>query len=160
VEDNLINQKVLTNLLAKLGHTFDLAGTGAHALSKVEESEFDLILMDVHMPEMDGLEATTRIRASEVSSGGHMPIIGVTASASKGDLRTCLNCGMDACITKPIDVQELNYALARVARGELSGGGMDLGPDGYGPDENGGPSTSPAPAPALDLCAPALPDRR
>jgi len=119
-EDNFINQRVLMQLLTNEGHVFDLAGTGAQALSKCTRDRFDLILMDVHMPEMDGLEATRRIRAAEASTLRHVPIAGVTASAGQEDLQACLNSGMDACITKPIDVSTLRAVLAKVAGGQYT----------------------------------------
>jgi signal transduction histidine kinase/ActR/RegA family two-component response regulator len=119
-EDNFINQRVLMQLLTNAGHLFELAGTGGQALSKCEKGRFDLILMDVHMPEMDGLEATRRIRAVEATTSQHVPIVGVTASAGQQDLQACLDCGMDACITKPIEVSALRGILNEVAGGQFT----------------------------------------
>jgi CheY-like chemotaxis protein len=76
--------------------------------------------MDVHMPEMDGLEATRRIREAEASTSRHVPVVGVTASAGREDLQACLDCGMDACITKPIEVAALKGILGKVAGGQFT----------------------------------------
>jgi len=119
-EDNFINQRVLTQLLTGAGHVFELAGTGQQALAKCAKGQFDLILMDVHMPEMDGLEATRRIREAEASTSRHVPVVGVTASAGREDLQACLDCGMDACITKPIEVAALKGILGKVAGGQFT----------------------------------------
>ncbi|HEX8984526.1 MAG TPA: ATP-binding protein [Bryobacteraceae bacterium] len=115
-EDNLINQKLLTRLLARAGHEFALAHDGEQALSLFAERRFDLVLMDVQMPLMDGLEATRRIRAAEVATGGHVPIVGVTAGASAGELENCLASGMDSCLTKPITVAALEEVLVRISQ--------------------------------------------
>jgi CheY-like chemotaxis protein len=119
-EDNFINQRVLMQLLTNAGHVFELAGTGGQTLVKCEKDQFDLILMDVHMPEMDGLEATRRIRAAEASTSRHVPIVGVTASAGQQDVQACLDCGMDACITKPIELPALQSVLGKVAGGQFT----------------------------------------
>ncbi|HVX67221.1 MAG TPA: ATP-binding protein [Bryobacteraceae bacterium] len=116
-EDNLINQKLLTRLLARAGHSFELAADGEEALSLASRERFDLVLMDVQMPVMDGLEATRRIRAVQ-GSHARVPIVGVTAGASAGELETCIVSGMDSCITKPITIPDLNHVLARVAGGQ------------------------------------------
>jgi signal transduction histidine kinase/CheY-like chemotaxis protein/ligand-binding sensor domain-containing protein len=109
-EDSAVNQLVARKILEKVGHRVDIAGTGAAAVAKFQQGKYDAILMDVHMPEMDGLEASQQIRHLEARSGRHIPIIALTANAMKGDDALCLNAGMDAYLTKPLRSQEL-YAL-------------------------------------------------
>jgi len=116
-EDNLINQKLLAQMLKIGGHSFEIAENGEQAVSRFCESRFDLILMDVQMPGMDGLEATRRIRALAGSSGPRLPIIGVTAGASAAELATCVASGMDSCISKPISIHEMEQLLARISAG-------------------------------------------
>jgi CheY-like chemotaxis protein len=109
-EDNKVNQLVAARLLEKHGHTVVVAGNGKEVLAALEEpgsGGFDLILMDVQMPEMDGFETTGIIRARETLSGTHLPIIAMTAHAMKGDEERCLTAGMDRYVAKPIDVAEL-----------------------------------------------------
>jgi CheY-like chemotaxis protein len=84
-EDNLVNQRLVVRLLEKSGHRVVVAGTGLEALQALEKGSFDLVLMDVQMPEMDGLEATAVIREKEKSSGLHQPVVALTAHAMKGD---------------------------------------------------------------------------
>jgi PAS domain S-box-containing protein len=105
-EDNPVNQKLAVRLLEKQGHTVFVAGNGAEALKAIEQQPFDLVLMDVQMPEMDGFEATAAIRARE-RGGGHLPIVAMTAYAMKGDRERCLEAGMDGYISKPIQPREL-----------------------------------------------------
>jgi two-component system sensor histidine kinase/response regulator len=105
-EDNVVNQKVAARLLEKRGHTVVVVGNGRAALAAVEaagSAGFDLILMDVQMPDMDGFEATAVIREREKSTGAHLPIIAMTAHAMKGDEERCLAAGMDGYLSKPID---------------------------------------------------------
>jgi PAS domain S-box-containing protein len=106
-EDSLVNQKLAVALLEGQGHTVTLTANGREALAAVESGTFDIVLMDVQMPEMDGLEATTRIRAREKQCGGHVPIVAMTAHALKGDRERCLAAGMDAYIAKPIRAEGL-----------------------------------------------------
>ncbi|HEV2350211.1 MAG TPA: response regulator [Terriglobia bacterium] len=109
-EDNPVNQTLAIRLLEKQGHTVLVAGTGREALAALQEPSargFDLILMDVQMPEMDGFEATTRIRKSEKLTGQRIPIIAMTAHAMTGDRERCLAAGMDGYIAKPIHQDEL-----------------------------------------------------
>jgi len=110
-EDNLVNQKVACKLLERRGHDVTVVNNGAEALSALEERAFDLILMDVQMPEMDGLEATRQIRGRERSTGIHVPILAMTAHAMKGDKERCLAAGMDGYISKPIHVQSLMQTI-------------------------------------------------
>jgi two-component system, sensor histidine kinase and response regulator len=110
-EDNLVNQKLAVRLLEKRGHTIIVAKTGLEALAAWRREPFDLILMDVQMPEMDGFEATAAIRAEERLKGGHTLIIAMTAHAMAGDRQRCLQAGMDAYISKPIQAQTLSDAI-------------------------------------------------
>ena len=108
-EDNKVNQLVASRLLEKRGHTVVIVGNGREALASLDEpaSSFDLILMDVQMPDLDGFETTRIIRAREQSSGTHLPIIAMTAHAMKGDEERCLAMGMDGYTSKPIHVEQL-----------------------------------------------------
>jgi PAS domain S-box-containing protein len=110
-EDNLFNQKLAVRLLERQGHTVVVADQGRQALEMLAREPFDLVLMDVQMPEMDGLEATAVIRARERETGGHVPILAMTAHAMKGDRERCLEAGMDGYISKPIYPQELLAAV-------------------------------------------------
>ncbi|HEY6352285.1 MAG TPA: two-component regulator propeller domain-containing protein [Candidatus Angelobacter sp.] len=113
-EDNAINQKLAVRLLEKAGHKVSVAETGTEALRQLENSSFDLVLMDVQMPEMDGLTATKVIRQQERQQGGHLPIIAMTAHAMKGDRERCLEAGMDEYLSKPIDARELHQTIYQV----------------------------------------------
>jgi two-component system, sensor histidine kinase and response regulator len=106
-EDNAVNQKLAMRVLEKRGHAVSLAETGKAALETLEKQDFDLILMDLQMPEMDGLEATVAIRKREQLSGKHIPIIAMTANAMLGDKERCLAAGMDGYVSKPLRVKEL-----------------------------------------------------
>jgi len=118
-EDNLINQRVAVGLLSRRGYEVIVANNGQEALDALANGSFDLVLMDMQMPEMDGLEATAAIRLRERSSGQHMPIIAMTASAMKVDQDRCLEVGMDRYITKPVRPEEMylviEQALAKAA---------------------------------------------
>jgi signal transduction histidine kinase len=111
-EDNRVNQKIAIRLLEKRGHHAVLAANGKEALEALAQGSFDLVLMDVHMPDMDGIEATMAIREKEKTTGLHQPIIAMTALAMKGDRERCLAAGMDGYLTKPIDLQQLDGVLA------------------------------------------------
>jgi PAS domain S-box-containing protein len=113
-EDNVVNQKLAQRLLQKRGHTVRLANNGKEALDLLERESFDVVLMDVQMPEMGGFEATARIRAAEEGTGRHMPIIALTAHAMTGDRERCIQAGMDDYVTKPIQDQELRRAMESV----------------------------------------------
>jgi PAS domain S-box-containing protein len=106
-EDSLVNQQLAVALLQGQGHAVTVVSNGRQAVETNAAQEFDLILMDVQMPEMDGLEATARIRAEERGTGVHRPIIAMTAHALKGDRERCLQAGMDAYLAKPIRAEEL-----------------------------------------------------
>ena len=111
-EDNRVNQKIALRLLEKRGHHAVLAVNGKEALEALAQASFDLVLMDVHMPDMDGIEATIAIREKEKSTGLHQPVIAMTALAMKGDRERCLAAGMDGYLSKPIDLQQLDDLLA------------------------------------------------
>ncbi len=115
VEDNPVNQRLATRLLEKRGHRVILAANGREALEVLATESFDLVFMDVQMPEMDGLEATALIREREKGTGVHQPVIALTAHAMKGDREKCLAGGMDAYLTKPIQPQELDDLLESYA---------------------------------------------
>jgi signal transduction histidine kinase/CheY-like chemotaxis protein len=113
-EDNRVNQTLAARLLGKSGHTVTIAADGREALAILERESFDLVLMDVQMPEMDGFEATLAIRARERDTGMHIPIVAMTARAMSGDREKCLQSGMDDYVSKPIIVAELSAAIDRV----------------------------------------------
>jgi len=106
-EDNIVNQMLASRLLEKHGHKVVIAVNGRQALERLEIESFDLVLMDVQMPEMDGFEATARIRKMEEASGTHLPIVAMTAHAMQGDKERCLAAGMDGYVSKPLNVKEL-----------------------------------------------------
>ena len=113
-EDNPVNQKLESRLLEKLGHTVKIVDNGASAVSESEKGNLDLIVMDVQMPEMDGLEATRVIRELEKSSGKRMPILALTAHAAAEDYQRCLAAGMDGYVSKPIRLTALEDAIAQL----------------------------------------------
>jgi signal transduction histidine kinase/DNA-binding response OmpR family regulator len=113
-EDNMVNQTLARRLLEKEGYKVSVAGDGLAALLALERDDYDVVLMDVQMPKMDGLEATAQIRQKELVSGKHMPIIAMTAHALKGDEARCLAAGMDAYVSKPIRTSELFAAIEHV----------------------------------------------
>ena len=113
-EDGLVNQLVAQEMLTQCGYTVSVAKNGREVLEAFERDSFDLILMDVQMPEIDGLEATRMIRELEQEKGGHIPIIAMTASAMKGDRERCLEAGMDGYVAKPIKSDTLYAAVDKV----------------------------------------------
>jgi two-component system, sensor histidine kinase and response regulator len=112
-EDNPINQKLAIVLLQKAGYSVDAVENGAQVLEKVRANPYSVVLMDVQMPEMDGLEATRQIRAWEEESGVHIPVIAMTAHAMQGDRERCLEAGMDDYVTKPLQPKVLFSAIDR-----------------------------------------------
>ncbi len=110
-EDKPINQELAVVLLNKWGHSVVVVSNGKEALTALDKDSFDLVLMDVQMPEMDGLEATTAIREKEKETGAHIPIIAMTAHAMKGDRKRCLEAGMDDYLCKPIHAKKLFQAI-------------------------------------------------
>ena len=115
-EDNLVNQRLAVRTLEKMGHEVVVAHTGQEALNEIRGQKFDLVLMDVQMPEMDGYAATREIRRSEQGGLGHMPVIAMTAHAMKGDRESCLDAGMDDYIAKPVNREELERVIERVMK--------------------------------------------
>jgi PAS domain S-box-containing protein len=134
-EDNAVNQKLVVRLLEKQGHQVVVAENGYQALACLQQQAFDLILMDVQMPEMGGFEATAAIRNEEKTTGRRVPIIAMTAHAMKGDRERCLEAGMDGYVSKPVQVRELYEAIGQVVspgtpralppQGEIRNGAVD-----------------------------------
>jgi two-component system, sensor histidine kinase and response regulator len=116
-EDNAVNQRLIARLLEKRGHTVVLAQNGREALETLDKQHFDIVLMDVQMAEMDGFEATKRIREKETVSGAHQPIIALTAHAMEGDEERCLVGGMDGYVAKPIKLEDLFSVIEKVVPG-------------------------------------------
>ncbi len=114
-EDNAINQRVLTRILSTRGHEVRVVGTGGEAVDAWRAGRFDLLLMDVQMPEMDGLEATRRIRSEEEGTGGRIPIYALTANATIGDREACVDAGMDGYFTKPVQTAKIVALLDSIA---------------------------------------------
>jgi signal transduction histidine kinase/CheY-like chemotaxis protein len=114
-EDNPVNQETATTMLKKLGHTVVVANNGLEAIEKLGQENFDLVFMDVQMPEMDGITATGKIRESEQATGKHIPIVAMTAHAMKGDQERCLAAGMDDYISKPIRRKAVAKLISQVA---------------------------------------------
>jgi len=106
-EDNLVNQQLVVQLLEMRGHSVTLAQNGREVLAALEKDSFDVVLMDVNMPEMDGYQTTAAIREREKGNGRRLPIIAITGLAMKGDRERCLQVGMDAFLCKPLRSQEL-----------------------------------------------------
>src|SRR6185503_21222373 len=125
-EDNPVNQRLAASLLERRGHKVTIAANGREAVAAIERAPFDVVLMDVQMPEMGGFDATAAIRALEHGGESHVPIVAMTAHAMKGDRERCLDAGMDEYLTKPLDPRQLcalveqmadgHYAAARVPR--------------------------------------------
>jgi len=136
-EDSLVNQKLAVGLLESRGHSIVVANNGAEAITALQSQRFDLVLMDVQMPEMDGLEATAAIRSKERQTGAHVPIIAMTAHAMKGDRERCLEAGMDEYVSKPIRARRLFDTIAALL-------GTAIEP------ESEGPSLAHAPLPESD----------
>ena len=110
-EDNAINQRLAARLLQKRGHRVTVVGNGREAVDLLERSSFDLVLMDVQMPLLDGIAATTLIREREKGTGVHQHIVALTAYAVKGDQERCIAAGMDGYLAKPIRPEELDALL-------------------------------------------------
>jgi len=119
-EDNAVNQKVATGILADQGHEIRVVNNGREAVAAVAHEAFDVILMDVQMPVMSGVEATGTIREAERQTGRHVPIVAMTAHAMKGDRERFLAAGMDEYVSKPLRAEEMLAAIARAIRGRPS----------------------------------------
>ena len=120
-EDNTVNQRLAVRMLEKRGHRVVVASNGREALVALEKESFDLVLMDVQMPEMDGFEATAALREKERWNGTHLPVVALTAHAMKGDRERCMAAGMDAYLTKPIRSQDLEKVLEDCTEHRLGG---------------------------------------
>ena len=120
-EDNAINQRLISRLLEKRGHSVVVVRNGLEVLQAMEKRSFDVVLMDGQMPEMDGFEAAKRIREAEKTTGKHVPIIALTAHAMPGDKERFLDCGMDGYVSKPIKLEELFTVIASVVPSIRSG---------------------------------------
>lgn len=114
-EDNLINQRLVVAMLHTLGHTGVVVGDGEKALKCLSQLKFDVVLMDVMMPNMDGIEALLAIRAQEQEQGGHLPIIMATAHTEVGDAARFKRAGADGYLSKPLDIDQLQAELGRVS---------------------------------------------
>jgi CheY-like chemotaxis protein len=112
-EDNALNERITIEMLARLGLQADTVQNGKAAIQALQEKHYDLVLMDCHMPEMDGYEASNLIRSSALGQKGDVTIIALTANAMKGDREKCLAAGMDDYVTKPVKIEELEKAISR-----------------------------------------------
>jgi CheY-like chemotaxis protein len=113
-EDNIINQRLAVGMLHELGHTGVVVGDGEKALKCLAKLKFDVVLMDVMMPVMDGIQALTAIRAQEQTQGGHLPVIMATAHNEPGDAARFKRAGADGFVGKPMDLDQLKAELTRV----------------------------------------------
>ena len=113
-EDNTVNQRLISRILEKMGHTVVVASDGAAALHTLSHQQFDLVAMDMQMPVMDGLEATQKIRLNELGTARHIPIIAITANAFDDDRRKCFDVGMDGYVVKPVSPKAIGDEVARV----------------------------------------------
>ncbi len=131
-EDNIINQKIAVRVLEQWGHSVDVASNGREALAKLDQQNFDLVLMDLQMPELDGFETTRAIREREQATARHVPIIAVTAHAMRGDSERCFQAGMDSYVSKPLQSRELFaeiHALTVTNHAAISRGARLAAPD-------------------------------
>jgi CheY-like chemotaxis protein len=103
-EDNVMNQRLLARFLEKMGHTVTLVPDGQQALNLLQDHAFDLVVMDMRMPVMDGVEAARKIRSGESSAGRHLPILALTADAFDEDRNQCMQAGMDGFLSKPVSL--------------------------------------------------------
>jgi CheY-like chemotaxis protein/HPt (histidine-containing phosphotransfer) domain-containing protein len=135
-EDDPVNQETATELLKTLGHTVTIATTGREAVEALSKAAFDLVFMDIHMPEMGGLDAAAEIRRQEAGSGRHLPIVAMTANVIKGVQRTCLDAGMDDYVSKPVSGDGIAKVISKL-----------LPADGQAPDQQDRPATRQRSAP-------------
>ncbi len=134
-EDNAVNQVVIIRALQKMGHTPVLAQNGKEALAMASSEKFDLVFMDVQMPEMDGLAATGAIRKSEKQSGIHLPVFAMTAHAMKGDRERCIAAGMDGYITKPVRFSDIEETLAGLTGVKVNPSPAPVRTESWSPNE-------------------------
>ncbi len=137
-EDTEINRQLAIHLLESQGHYVSVAENGRKALEALEDSQFDVVLMDVQMPDIDGLQATLTIRSRERATGAHLPIIAMTAQAMKGDRERCIAGGMDGYLSKPIRPKELFQAIDQVLLGSTAPA-RAAGEDTYASEGSGTP---------------------
>ncbi len=143
VEDNSLNQRMIMLLLTQQGHKVSVASNGLEAIQAVQEEPFDLVFMDVQMPEMDGMEACRRIRKLDLG-GRHLPIVAMTAYAMQGDAQKCLEAGMDDYLSKPVDVNQVFQVIETAAFGGYEPGGYE--PGGYEPEGSAPPPADKVPS--------------
>ena len=151
-EDNPVNQRLCVLVLQRQGHEVSVVADGKEALFALERQPFDLALLDVQMPEMDGFEVTRVIRDRERASGRHVPIVALTARAMKGDRERCLAAGMDDYLAKPLNAPELRRVIARLSSRANAQGGAVIA------EAPGDEVACPAPGAAADFTGAALPD--
>jgi CheY-like chemotaxis protein len=158
VDDNQFNQMVAALKLEKRGHAVKVAGCGRDALAALGREPFDLVLLDMQMPDLDGLEVTAAVRGREAQAGGHVPIVAMTADARAEVRERCLAGGMDGFVTKPIRDQELWQEIDRVlaATGNRQGD-KETGRQGDGSQETSAPGSSSGLLVSLSPCLPVLP---
>lgn len=135
-EDNVTNQKLAIAILEKRGHRVTVVGDGREAVAAYEKNPFDVVLMDMQMPDVDGLEAAATIRAIEKSTGRHTPIIALTANAMIGDRERCLKAGMDEYLSKPLRAEDLIRTIDQLTATPDCSPGRAPGPAGASPAES------------------------
>jgi two-component system, sensor histidine kinase and response regulator len=133
-EDNVVNQRVAIGILQKAGHKVTLAENGVQAIAALDKARFDLVLMDMQMPEMGGADAMGHIRAAERATGGHIPIVALTAHALKGDRERCLDAGADGYVPKPVSPAMLFREIERVLGGQPAQAAQQKQTDGVDPE--------------------------
>jgi PAS domain S-box-containing protein len=149
-EDNVVNQRLAVQLLERAGHAVIVAGSGREAVEAVAREPFDLVLMDVQMPDMGGFEATALIRQAERETGRHVPIVAMTAHAMKGDRERCLAAGMDDYVAKPVRARELFDAVARAVPASSTGGSGQWAVDSQDKEAASSLPTAHCPLPPVD----------
>jgi CheY-like chemotaxis protein/HPt (histidine-containing phosphotransfer) domain-containing protein len=150
VEDSLVNQRLAVGLLEKYGHRVTVVHNGKEAIAITEDRPFDVVLMDVQMPEMDGLEATAIVRAREKQAGGHIPIVAMTAHVMKGDRDRCIEAGMDEYVPKPIEARTLLTAIAEALGRGTEAAAPPAEPADAGPAAAEPTDTEPQPVESAD----------
>jgi two-component system, sensor histidine kinase and response regulator len=133
-EDNPNNQAVMEELLPRRGHSVQVAGDGRAALRVLEQGRFDVMLLDIHMPELDGFQVVAIQRQREQGTGRHLPVIALTARSAEGERERCLQAGMDDYLAKPVRAAELFLAIDRVVSAQ--GGGSRIEERTIAPDDS------------------------